>query len=187
MVDGWWLVVDGFLNLNSMVLDDKKWFVVRTKSRAEKLVSARLDALGVVNYLPLHHVVKQWKDRKKRVEEPLIKGFVFVYVGFKERNMVYGTVGITKYLYVDGKIAEIKAKEIENLEIFCKFDNIIIQTGNHVVGDEVEIIAGELIGFRGIVSETAKGNFVYLNICALGFFACIQIGRADVRVLKAIK
>ena len=167
-----------------MDLEDKKWFVVRTKSRAEKLVSARLDAIGVVNYLPLYHVVKQWKDRKKRVEEVLIKGFVFVHLSFKERAVVYDIVGTCKYLFVNGKIAEIKSKEIENLKFFCKFDNIIIDSGRHRKGDEVEIISGELCGFRGFVREDVKGNFICLHIGELGFFASIRICKSNVRVVK---
>lgn len=170
-----------------MILEDKKWFVLRTKSRAEKLVSARLDAIGVTNYLPLHHVVKQWKDRKKRVEEVLIKGFVFVYVDFKERGVVYDVVGISNYLFVHGKIAEIKAKEIENLKIFCKFDNIIFDSGTHRKGTEVEIIEGELCGFRGYIKEDVKGKFVYLHIGELGFFASIRISKLNVRILESVE
>ena len=169
-----------------MDFEDKKWYVIVTKSRAEKKVAARLDAIGVANYLPLYYVVKQWKDRKKRVEEPLIKGFVFVNVAFKDRNAVFGTLGIVKYLYVDRKIAEIKSKEIENLKFFCKFDDIIIESGNCLKGDEVEITAGDLTGFRGIVRENGKGKFICLHIGALGFFASIQINKMDVRILKKV-
>ena len=151
------------------------------------MVSARLDAIGVTNYLPLHHVVKQWKDRKKRVEEPLIKGFVFVHVGFRERSVVYGILGITRYLFVDGKIAEIKAKEIEGLKFFCKFDDIIVERGKYVKGDVMEIISGDLVGFKGIVTETAKGSFVCLHIGELGFFASIKINGSDLRVLKLVE
>ncbi len=174
------------IKFEPMDLEDKKWFVLRTKSRAEKLVSARLDAIGVVNYLPLYHVVKQWKDRKKRVEDVLIKGYVFVHVCYKERTVVYDIVGVSNYLFVNGKIAEIKAKEIENLKIFCKFDDIIIDSLTPRKGVEVEIIAGELCGFKGFIREDAKGKFVCLHIGELGFFASIRICKLDVRLLKSV-
>ncbi len=161
-----------------------KWFVLKTNSRAEKQVALRLNKLEITNYLPLHKTVKHWHDRKKHVEEPLIKGYVFVYVSEKTKHLVFEIPGIVRYLYVHGKIAQIKEKEIENLKKFCKFGDIVIETGNHVMGDEVEIILGDLIGLRGKIKETSKGNFLFIHIEELGFFASIKIHKSDVRVLK---
>lgn len=165
-------------------MEDKKWFVVRTNSRAENQVSKRLEAIGVEHFLPLHNTIRQWRDRKRRVEEPLIKGYVFVRLSEKNRSSVFDISGIVRFLFVHGKIAEIKEKEIESLKIFCKFEDIIIERSNHVLGDEVEIISGDLIGLRGRIRETAKGNFLCLHIEELGFFASIRINKSDVRVLK---
>lgn len=167
-----------------MNLEENKWFVVRTNPRAEKRVANRLTTLNITHYLPLYKTVKQWHDRKKRVEEPLIKGYIFVNLSEKTRHQVFDIPGIVRYLYVHGKIAEIKEIEIENLKKFCKFEDIVIEKGNHVMGDEVEIIMGDLIGLRGKIKETAKGNFLFLHIVELGFFASIKINKSDVRVLK---
>lgn len=165
-------------------MEDYKWFVLKTNPRAEKQVALRLTKLNIIHFLPLHKTIKQWRDRKKRVEEPLIKGYVFVYLNEKTRHLVFDISGIVRYLYVHGKIAQIKEKEIENLKKFCMFDEIVIETGNHVMGDEVEITKGDLIGLRGKIKETAKGDFLFLHIEELGFFASIKINKSDVRILK---
>ena len=56
------------------------WFAVYTKSRNEKKVYERLIDEGYEAYLPLQKRLKQWSDRKKWVEEPLLRSYVFVKI-----------------------------------------------------------------------------------------------------------
>jgi hypothetical protein len=50
---------------------EKHWLVIYTKPRAEKKVNERLLEEGFETYLPLQKVIRQWSDRKKKVEVPL--------------------------------------------------------------------------------------------------------------------
>ena len=59
---------------------DKSWYALYVKSRAEKKVAADLSANSIEYYLPLQKVLKQWSDRKKWVEEPLFRSYVFVRI-----------------------------------------------------------------------------------------------------------
>jgi hypothetical protein len=54
------------------------WYVLYTNPKAEKRVSEQLTKMGITNYCPLITKVKQWSDRKKKVEEPLFTSYVFV-------------------------------------------------------------------------------------------------------------
>lgn len=56
------------------------WFALYTMPRTEKKVHARLASKGVDVYLPLVTTVRQWSDRKKKVQVPLIPSIVFVRV-----------------------------------------------------------------------------------------------------------
>ena len=49
-----------------------------TRPRWEKKIASLLDSRGIENYLPLNKILKQWSDRKKIVQEPLFKGYIFV-------------------------------------------------------------------------------------------------------------
>ena len=49
---------------------EKKWLVVKTKPNAEKKVAERLALKELEVYLPLYTTVKQWSDRKKKVQKP---------------------------------------------------------------------------------------------------------------------
>ena len=48
------------------------WYVVKTRSRAEVKVAERIDSKGLHVYLPLQRTIRQWSDRKKKVDVPLI-------------------------------------------------------------------------------------------------------------------
>ena len=65
------------------------WYVLYTKSRNEKLVAERLKEIGIETYCPVLKKVKQWSDRKKVVEEPLFKSYVFVRLEEHNRKDVF--------------------------------------------------------------------------------------------------
>lgn len=56
----------------------KQWFVFYTKSRQEKKVRDLLLKSGYEVFLPMHKVMRQWSDRKKKVEVPLFNSYIFV-------------------------------------------------------------------------------------------------------------
>ena len=58
--------------LKELKKPQKAWYAVYTNSRAEKRVSDRLAEMGIETFLPLQKTLRQWSDRKKLVEKPLI-------------------------------------------------------------------------------------------------------------------
>ena len=57
---------------------DLKWYVMYTTSRSEKKVADRLAERGWEVYLPIVEELRQWSDRKKKVQRPLFNAYVFV-------------------------------------------------------------------------------------------------------------
>ena len=55
-----------------------EWYAIYTKPRNEKKVAENLAAIGIESYCPIVTTLKQWSDRKKMVETPLIPSYVFV-------------------------------------------------------------------------------------------------------------
>ena len=48
------------------------WFAIYTRPKNEKKVAEQLFNLGIEVYCPMVTQMKQWSDRKKKVESPLI-------------------------------------------------------------------------------------------------------------------
>ena len=100
-----------FCTLFMAMENNLNWYVVKTRSRAEEKVAQRIDSKGLNVYLPLQKTIRQWSDRKKTVEVPLISSYIFVHMEEKDLYKtlpIQGTVNVLKHL---GKPAKIRAVE----------------------------------------------------------------------------
>jgi transcription antitermination factor NusG len=145
------------------------WYVLYTKPRQEKKVSDSLNALGIEAYCPLVTVVKQWSDRKKKVQIPLINSYVFVNIEEHQREAVFKVSGIVRYLFWLGKPAVVRAIEIEALQkslegIVASFEVSAIQKDTLY-----KIPEGPFQGFEGIV-KNINATTIQLLLVDLGFF-----------------
>ncbi len=61
----------------------EKWIAAYTKPRHEKVAYDQLIDNGFTAYLPLLRQKRKWSDRKKWVEIPLFKSYVFVKTHLK--------------------------------------------------------------------------------------------------------
>src|SRR4051812_47027918 len=92
-----------------------KWYPVYTNPRAEKKAYEALVNKGIEAYLPLQRTLKQWSDRKKWVEEPLIKSYLFVRIAEHAQAEVLMTKGIARFIYFSGRISPMPDRQIEEL------------------------------------------------------------------------
>lgn len=128
-----------------------KWYPVYTRSRAEKKAYNELINKNIKCYLPLKKTLKQWSDRKKIVEEPLIKSYLFVYISAKEYAEVLMTNGIARFLYFSGNIASMPEQQIENLKLLLATDaELEVLEYDIKAGEKVIIKAGP---FKGMLAE----------------------------------
>jgi transcription antitermination factor NusG len=129
----------------------KNWHAVYTKSRAEKKVLTELEFLGIEAYLPLQRKLKQWSDRKKWIEIPLISGYIFVCISNKEYDKVLQTNGVVTYVRFEGKAALIPDFQIEYLKKMLDQSDLNIEVSFKQIdpGDKVIVTEGPLIGLTG--------------------------------------
>ena len=58
------------------MLQDGRWYAIQVKSKFEKVVAQTLAGRGYDQFLPLASSRRQWSDRVKTLEAPLIPGHV---------------------------------------------------------------------------------------------------------------
>ena len=146
----------------------KKWYVVYTRPRWEKKVSASLLSKGVEHYCPLNKVTRQWTDRKKIISEPLFKGYIFVRPEQPEKWDIKKTDGILNYVYWLGKPAAVKDEEIDTIRKFLQeFENVSVTEQHAVVNDAVTVKQGIMMHYMGILIETI-GNKARVKIESMG-------------------
>lgn len=150
------------------------WYALYTKPRWEKKVAAGLQARGLVAYLPLNRTLKQWSDRKKWVELPLLPSYVFVQVAPEEEGRVRLVEGVINYVYWLGKKAVIRDAEMEALKDFVgRYQHIQLQKLEYRPGDKIELETGPFKGKEATVTAV-KGKRVELVLEALGMKLVVQ-------------
>jgi transcription antitermination factor NusG len=143
--------------------DNKEWLVIKTRSRAEKKVHADLKTQEIESFLPLQKKLRQWKDRKKWVEMPIISGYCFVHINQKEYEKVLRTNNVVDYIKFEGKPARIPHTQIEYLKKMLTQSEFEVEVSheNFEPGKRVEIIDGPLIGIQGeLLSCRGKDRFM---------------------------
>lgn len=153
--------------LQSMVIK-KKWYVVYTRPRWEKKVAEYLATAEIEYYCPLHKVSRQWSDRIKVIQEPLFKGYVFVYILETEKAAVKKINGILNFVNWLGKPAVVQEEEILNIKRFLNdFEEVTVISDKIKKKDLVKVEAGLLMNYYGTVLEV-RGNYAVLNIESMG-------------------
>jgi transcriptional antiterminator RfaH len=132
----------------------KTWHVVYTKPRWEKKVQNLLVQKGIESFLPLYTTLRQWSDRKKKVELPLFNSYLFVKITSKEYFEVLNTSGIVKYIYFEGKAAVIRENQIEGIRQLIDSE-VKFEIVDHLlpIGTRVIIKKGPLMGLNGEIVE----------------------------------
>lgn len=164
----------------------KSWYVFYTKSRFEKKIDSALIEKGIESFLPLITVVKRWSDRKKKVEEPLFKSYIFAYANEKERLEVLQTQGVVKCIMFNGRIAIVPDFQIEGIKRLLEHKAESLVVGEWFdKGDIIKVISGPLEGMEGIVEMKSDGNWVIFNIESIGKSIRAKLSAAE--VIKIIK
>jgi transcription antitermination factor NusG len=145
-----------------------KWYAVYTNPRSEKLANTRLLEVGIEAFLPLQKTFRQWSDRKKLVEKPLLSSYVFVKVVPSEFPKVYRTAGVVKFISFEGQPVAIPQNQIDNLKLLINSDaEIEVTTDKFEQGDHVEVVAGSLVGLTGELIKRGGKKRVIVRVDSL--------------------
>jgi transcription antitermination factor NusG len=149
---------------------EKKWFALYTKPRWEKKIDAALIRKGIECWCPLQKVERQWSDRKKIIEEPLFKSYVFVHIIDTEKSSVLMTDGVLNFVYYLGKPAVIKDDEVNNIKLYLAEKDArvsIMSDEGFRSGEKIRINFGVFMDKEGTVLKGSRKK-VYVQLQSLG-------------------
>jgi transcription antitermination factor NusG len=153
-----------------------KWYALYTKARAEKKVLEQLTQMGIKAYLPLKRVLRQWSDRKKWVDVPVISSYIFIKIPETDYRKVFDARGVVAYVSYKGKAVTIPDHEIEamrrTIENNIDFD---VQQRELKKGEEITITSGPLKGIKGIIKEVQGNKKLYISISNIGYTLVIDM------------
>lgn len=140
----------------------KSWYAIYVRSRHEKVIYAELKQKGIEASLPLMTVTRQWSDRRKKVEVPLFRSYLFVKIELKtEKLSVLQTHGVVKFVDFNRLVVPIPEEQMYWLQQMVNSRLDLQQEQELPLGAEVEVIFGPLRGIRGrIRQKNSKSRFV---------------------------
>jgi transcription antitermination factor NusG len=142
----------------------KLWYALYVKPKHEFKAKDELNSLSIENYLPVITRIKQWSDRKKKINEPLLKGYIFIYGSEVERLSSVECSSVVKCLFDQGKPASIPEWQIDNLKNLLNSRGEFNVSNSLIKGNVVEIIDGPFKGVRGIIDKIESENYLAVSI-----------------------
>jgi transcription antitermination factor NusG len=167
------------------ISDVDRWYALRVKSRAEKVVAMMARNRGFEEFLPVYQSRHQWSDRKKTVELPLFPGYVFCRLAPERRLPLLTIPGVLHLVGIGKAPAPIEEAEINAIRMavdsgLCAEPWPFLEIGQRVVLD-----GGPLAGLEGILIEARKQQRLVVSVTLLKRSVAVGIERHWVRPLDA--
>ena len=163
----------------------KRWHVIYTKSKWEKKVEGLLLNAHIESWCPVQKKERQWSDRKKIIEEPLFRSYVFVKISKEEYSKVLGIVGVVNFLYFEKKPAVIRDNEIETIRKYLGLANTSIQVVNMTnlpAQTKVSINQGLFMGQKGEVIRSSKKT-VFVQLESINMMMIVEFKLAEISIV----
>ena len=144
-----------------MAMQEEKpcWYILHTYSGYEMMVKDSLQRLIENNNLkdqifdvkiPMGQTIEEKNGKRKVVERKLLPCYVFIKMIYSNQlwYWVTNTRGVTGFVGPQGRPIPMKEDEIRKMRL-----EEVVQDADFVVGDKVNIDAGPLEGFEGVITE----------------------------------
>ncbi len=164
--------------------NEKLWHVIYTKSKWEKKVDSLLMQRGFESWCPVQKKERQWSDRKKIIEEPLFRSYVFVKAAKEDSNQILSVNGVVNFLYFEKKPAIIRDKEIETIKKYLgeSYQSIqVIDMTNIPAQTRVSINNGLFMGQKGEVIKAGKRN-VFVRLDSINMMMIVEFKIEEISV-----
>lgn len=131
----------------------RQWLVAYVQSCLEKKTAQRLAAMGIECYLPVQSEIRQWSDRRKRVDCLVIPMMIFVHVTPQERPLPLSLQAVSRYMVLRGEStpAVIPDEQMDRFRFMLDYSPEAVEMCSAPLapGDAVKVIKGPLAGLEG--------------------------------------
>ena len=105
-----------------------------------------LQEKGIESSLPLIKTIRIWSNRKKKVELPLFKGYVFVYIDIKkDKYNLLKTDVVVKIIALNKATSRVPSQQMHWLNIMVKASDAIRHETTIPVGFRKSVLSSVLL------------------------------------------
>ncbi len=162
----------------------RHWFALYTASNNEKSVEQHLRIKGIETFLPLHTVVRHWKNRTRvKVELPLFASYVFVRIARAESARVLSVPRVYSIVGNGRESTPLPDTDIEALRSGLNAEKV--SPWPYIkVGDRARIVRGPLAGREGIVVRTSEQLRFVISVDAILRSIAVHVDADDIELIK---
>ncbi len=154
--------------MSKIINIEKKWFLLKTKTRQEKRAMENLQRQYTECYCPEVFVEKIIRGKKSQVSEILFPGYLFVNFRSPTSSIhsVKNTRGVQSFVSFDGSPVRVPSALIQELKEKTKPSEKLLISNLPKRGDKLKVTEGPFNGMSVIFSQP-NGDMraeVFLNI-----------------------
>ncbi len=163
-----------------------RWYALYLRSRYEKLAHAELLEKGKESFLPLIEEVRVWSDRKKRIQMPLFRGYLFVRTDLRDRISILQTDGVLHFVGIRSVPSPIPDEQISWIRIVIAYPQRVKREPALAAGDRVRVIAGPFAGIEGVVTMVKGSARLVINLEAIAQAISVDVEPGIVKPIEKI-
>jgi len=172
-----------------LAAENTSWYAVHVRSRHEKRVVAELDCKGIRTFLPLYREIRQWSDRRIKIEVPLFSCYAFVNMNgsIQTRAEVLRTAGVLNFVGGNHRAVSIPDEQIENIQTLLATKIAFAPHPFLAVGQRVRIRGGALDGIEGVLTRFNGNSRLVISVETIQRSLSVTVDGYDVEPVASKK
>ena len=164
------------------------WFVLRATYNRVNAAVEKAKKNDIKTYVPMHYVLKVIAGKKKRIQQPLLPNFLFIYAPisfikyYLDKTLPPEANGKNPPLIIpyNAMINFIKATSTDSEHVRI----VTAEQCHYKSGDKVRVIAGDFKGVVGKVARIAGQQRIVVEISGLCLVATAYIPTDFIEIVK---
>ena len=159
------------------------WYALYAKPNSEKSILKKLVANNIECYLPLKKTLRQWTDRKKWIEEPLFRCYLFVRCSNIEYFEVLKIKGAKHFVGNGNQPQPIPEKQMENIKALIEQAEREVEVSyeNIKKGTKAEVLIGPLKGIKGEIVRLKGRSRLVIRLISMGVCLHVDIAKDEIK------
>jgi len=162
--------------------NDRAWFLVYTKPRAENLAQENLLRQGFDTYLPLIRTKRRKQGKYVAVVEAMFSRYLFIHLNFTTDNWspIRSTIGVANMVRFNGLPSMVPAALIESIKAMEDEQGVHkMPEKEFKEGDSVSIIDGVFAGLKGIFQARTSQERVVVLLDIAGQYTRVNMNKNE--------
>ncbi len=133
------------------------WYALHVRCNQERAVTRGLTCRGIFHFLPCYDSVRQWKDRRVKLQVPLFPGYLFVRIPLRQRMLVITVPNVVSLVGRGSTPTPVSQEQIDWIQRGIEHGNALPHEWL-AVGRRVLIVQGPMTGLEGFWSANATAT-----------------------------